>query len=410
MQPSKLRTKQFELLKKAFAADSFINIRSPHIQSSKIEKTVLFQSSLGEAAFLESSAPIESTSATSPTLKKSFFAKIPPVPPKAKSIIIKIIFVLMAIYCLTPWCSSGVALLLGIILGVLLENPYLKFTKNLTPRMLAYSVIGLGAGMNLKVVGEVGLRGVGYTACGIFLTGILGFGLSRLLKISRDSSALITVGTAICGGSAIAAIAPILRAKDHDISISLATVFLLNSVALFLFPPLGHYFHLTQEQFGLWGALAIHDTSSVVGATMLYGARALQIGTTVKLSRALWIIPVSLFVALALRYADKKAAGKNTGDKAEQLSLGKIKKPWFILGFIYMAALVTYFPHLQVGGNYVALVAKQCLVFTLFLIGSGLSKKSIKEVGFRPLLMGITLWIIVGSSTLLAIKMGMIHE
>jgi len=245
--------------------------------------------------------------------------------------------------------------------------------------------------MDLHQVIEAGRSGFIYTAASIFLTLLLGWLLGRSLKVGKRVSYLISTGTAICGGSAIAAIAPITMASEEEIAVSLGTVFLLNSIALFLFPPIGSALHMSQSQFGLWAALAIHDTSSVVGASTKYGLIALAVGTTVKLARALWIVPLSIGTAIANK------------------SKAKIQWPWFILFFCLAAVANTYLPlfhdlypelkHLGVLG----------LTVTLFLIGTGLSKKTLSEVGVRPLLQGIILWIIVGTSTLLLIMYGWIH-
>lgn len=213
----------------------------------------------------------------------------------------------------------------------------------------------------------------------------------------RDAALLITVGTAICGGSAIAAAAPVIRAKHHEVTVSLATIFLLNAVALLVFPALGTRLGLSQDQFGLWSALAIHDTSSVVGATMQYGARALEVGTTVKLARALWIVPLT--VALGAFY-------RPSGDAAEA---GKPKRPWFILGFLAAAALVTFFPSLRPAGAVLGTGAKRLLILTLFLIGSGLTASSLKSVGARPLVMGVVLWLLTASATLTGVLTGLIR-
>ena len=309
----------------------------------------------------------------------------------------KIIFFLILIFCLSPWGSSASALFLGLALSFTVGNPYTLFTKKHTSTLLQYSVIGLGAGMNLKIVAIVGLQGIGYTVAGILFAALIGFILSNILKTEKILSALITIGTAICGGSAIAAVSPIMNAKDRDISISLATVFILNAVALFIFPSIGHALSLTQHQFGLWSALAIHDTSSVVGASMQYGSEALQIATTVKLARALWIIPVSFLVAFTMGRIEKNTSAK------------KMKKPWFILGFILVAALVTWVPSLGPAGQVTSSIAKKFLVVTLFLIGSGLSLNTLKEVGLKPLVLGMSLWIIVASTTLYFIKLNIIH-
>jgi uncharacterized integral membrane protein (TIGR00698 family) len=302
----------------------------------------------------------------------------------------KVLFFLLVLFCLSPYGSSALALLAGIILASTLGNPFQEFTKKHTSTLLQISVVGLGAGMNLKVVGVVGVQGIGYTVTGIAFTAIMGYLLTKLLKTPATLSMLITIGTGICGGSAIAATGPILKADHEEMSISLGVVFILNALALFIFPPIGHTLSLDQHQFGLWSALAIHDTSSVVGAAMQYGKEALELATTVKLARALWIIPVSLLLAFFMK------------------SKSKIKMPWFIFGFILVAALVTWIPEISSIGHSVSDFAKKLLVLTLFFIGMNLNVKSIKQVGLKPLLLGVFLWIIVGSSTLLAIKLNWI--
>lgn len=310
----------------------------------------------------------------------------------------KIVIPLAAVLCLTPYVSSALALILGIFLAVVMGNPYIAKTRKLTSTLLSLSVMGLGAGMDLGVVGRVGLQGIGYTVVGISSTLILGYLLGKLLKTERDTSVLISVGTAICGGSAIAAIAPTIKAKHHEISVALGTVFLLNALALFIFPPIGHALGLTETQFGLWSALAIHDTSSVVGASLQYGAHALEVGTTVKLARALWIVPVTFLFG----YIYAKGAAKTAGD-------AKPKRPWFILGFLIAAAVVTYIPELRPAGHVVNEIAKRALVVTLFLIGTNLTKETLAQVGIKPLIQGVMLWVTIASATLGAIVIGWIH-
>ena len=288
--------------------------------------------------------------------------------------------------------SAG-ALLAGIALAITLGNPSGEKPRRYFHYILTWSVMGLGAGMNLQTVAKVGLHGIGYTSVGITLTLGLGFLLSRWLRIERDIGVLISVGTAICGGSAIAAVAPTLRAKPHAISVALGTVFLLNAVALVLFPPIGHWLHLTQNQFGLWSALAIHDTSSVVGATLQYGPEALQVGTTVKLARALWIVPVTLGSSLVF------AQGKTTDG-------ARTKRPWFILGFVVAAALVTWIPAAQPVGHLIEGIAKRTLVLALFLIGANLTLSTLKAVGLKPFIQGVTLWLLVATTTIGAILAG----
>ena len=310
-----------------------------------------------------------------------------------------VLFCLLALACLHPAVSSALALLMGVFLGLSVGNPFPDATRKMTHRLLTWSIVGLGAGMNLEVVGRVGAHGVLYTAVGIGLTLLLGKLLGRALGCSAGVSTLVSVGTAICGGSAIAAVAPVLHSKHEDVSVSLATVFLLNAAALLLFPWIGHHLALDQNQFGLWSALAIHDTSSVVGATMQYGRQALEVGTTVKLARALWIIPVTLIFSWI---------GSRTSSESDRGEKVKSKKPWFILGFLIAAALVTWVPALQAPGHLVEELARRLLVLTLFLIGASLTRRTLAVVGIRPLLQGLILWIVVGSATLMAIDLNWI--
>ena len=296
-----------------------------------------------------------------------------------------------ALLCCLPFISTGLGLLLGLVLALTLGNPYLEKTLELTPKLLALSVVGLGAGMDLQIVARVGAHGVLYTVAGISITLALGALLTRILGVGRIVGALISVGTAICGGSAIAAVVPVLRARDHEASVALATVFLLNAIALFIFPPIGHALGLDDGQFGLWAALAIHDTSSVVGAAVAWGGAAVPIATTVKLARALWIVPLTL--AVAWWHA------RTSGDIAQ----GKAKRPWFIAGFLLAAALVTYVPGLQQAGHAVSGIAKQALVVTLFFIGANLTRPALAAVGVRPLLLGVLLWILSASLSIGAI-------
>jgi uncharacterized integral membrane protein (TIGR00698 family) len=302
----------------------------------------------------------------------------------------RILIPALGLLCLWPAVSSPLALCMGVAVALLVGNPYIARTKALTPKLLAYSIVGLGFGMNLLVLAKVGMQGLGYTVVGIVSTLFIGWLLGRLYKTDRDISLLITVGTAICGGSAIAAVAAVIRARSQDMTVALGTVFLLNALALVIFPPLGHHFSLSQDQFGLWSALAIHDTSSVVGASMQYGARALEVGTTVKLARALWIVPT----ALTIGYVRSKDA---------HAPAGGFKKPWFILGFVLAAAAMTWLPALQPYGHWLELAGRRVLVLTLFLIGAGLTRATLKAVGLRPFLQGVTLWLIVSAVTLAVI-------
>jgi len=293
--------------------------------------------------------------------------------------------------------SSSAALVCGVVLGTLVGNPLVSRTRSLTSRLLALSVMGLGAGMDLRVVGRVGLHGIGYTVVGITVALSAGLLLGRMLHTERNTSILLSAGTAICGGSAIAALAPVLRAEQHQVSVALGVVFLLNAVALLVFPPIGHVLDLSQVQFGLWSALAIHDTSSVVGATLQYGRQALEVGTTVKLTRALWIVPLTFAVGAAVAHGARQRSGQTP------------KRPWFILGFLAAAALATYVPALHTAAGAVSEVARRTLVATLFLIGANLTRDTLRSVGFRPLVQGVALWAIVGTGTLGAVLAGLIR-
>jgi uncharacterized integral membrane protein (TIGR00698 family) len=294
----------------------------------------------------------------------------------------KSIFFLALILAATGLISPPLALLGGLVYGFAALHPFQVESKRLAKFLLQASVVALGFGMNLNQVLQAGRSGFLYTAVSIISVMLLGLGFGYLLHVGKKSAFLISAGTAICGGSAIAAVGPIAEASEEEMAVSLGTVFILNSVALFLFPVVGYAFHMTQAQFGLWSALAIHDTSSVVGATAKYGATALAIGTTIKLARALWIVPLSLVTAMTLK------------------SKARIQWPWFILFFCLAALLNTLLPAFNPAFGVLNHVGKIGLTVTLFLIGTGLNKETLKRVGTRPLLQGLTLWIIVGASTL----------
>ena len=290
--------------------------------------------------------------------------------------------------------SPAVALLVGIAWALVFGNPWSGTTRTLARHSLAASVVGLGAGMNLAVVAQVGLHGVGYTLVSIGVALTLGTVLGRRLGVSSNVSLLVTVGTAICGGSAIAAVAPVVQAKEEDVSMALVTIFLLNGVALFVFPVVGHALSMQEDAFGLWCALAIHDTSSVVGAAAQYGARALEVATAAKLARALWIEPVTFAISLS------------RAKKGEQSSAPH--RPWFIAGFIAVAALVTFVPALKEAGHVVASGSHRLLSLTLFLIGLGMSRNALRSLGVRPLVQAFALWLALATLTLLAIVSGII--
>jgi uncharacterized integral membrane protein (TIGR00698 family) len=287
--------------------------------------------------------------------------------------------------------SPPLALAAGLAYGLFVEHGYHLDARRLSKFLLQASVVCLGFGMNLAQVVRVGRSGFVYTALGIAFAMTLGVLLGKLLTVQKTQSFLITAGTAICGGSAIAALAPVTDASEEQMAVSMGTVFVLNSVALFLFPPIGSLLHLSQTQFGLWAALAIHDTSSVVGAAAKYGAIALSIGTTVKLARALWIVPVALGVA-AVRKSSKR-----------------VHLPWFILFFVLAAVMNSYVPALHFAYPQLARLGKLGLAVTLFLIGTGISPEALKRVGTRPMIQGILLWMVVGSLSLVSIMKGWIH-
>lgn len=287
--------------------------------------------------------------------------------------------------------SPPFALLGGLIYGLALSHPFHIESKNLAKFLLQASVVGLGFGMNLHEVVQTGRSGLLYTALSITFAMLIGLALGYLIRVGKKPAFLISAGTAICGGSAIAAVGPIAGASEEEMAVSLGAVFILNSIALFLFPVIGLALHMSQPQFGLWSALAIHDTSSVVGATAKYGATALAVGTTVKLTRALWIVPLSIATAVWLK------------------SKAKIQWPWFILLFCLAALLNTLLPSLNSGFAQLSRLGRIGLTVTLFLIGTGLNKETLQRVGIRPLLQGLTLWIVVGVSTLGLILVNWIH-
>ena len=302
----------------------------------------------------------------------------------------KAIFFLLLVLSFTGFISPPISLTLGIILGLSFTHPFAAATRTAARILLQVCVIALGFGMNLHEVLKAGRSGFVYTAMGISFAILMGLALGKILRVRGNSSFLITSGTAICGGSAIAAIGPILHADDEEMAVSLGTVFILNSVALLLFPPIGGVLHLSQSQFGLWAALAIHDTSSVVGAAAKYGQGALIVGTTVKLARALWIVPLAL------------------GTAAIKHNKSKLKLPWFIVFFCLAAILNTYFPVVNYFSHALFSLGRLGLTATLFLIGTGISRATLKEVGWRPMLQGIILWLAVGITSLYFIRVGMI--
>lgn len=298
----------------------------------------------------------------------------------------KAIFIAITVCCLLPFVSAPIALVLGFLTVQFIGNPYEETTKKLIHFFLQAAVVGLGFGMNAHSALQAGKEGFVFSFVSIISVLTLGFLLTKIFKIEKTTGYLIAAGTAICGGSAIAAISPIVKAKPNQISIALAVIFTLNSIALLAFPPIGSLLHLSQHDFGLWCAIAIHDASSVVGAASRYGAAALEVATTVKLARALWIIPLSLFSVMVFKNKESK-----------------IKIPWFIGMFIIAMMLNTYFPMVQKVSPFIVGVSKIGLTLTLFLIGAGLSFKVLKNVGLKPLLLAVLLWLFISVGALLLI-------
>ncbi len=304
---------------------------------------------------------------------------------------VKNLFFLGIILAASGVLSPPFALAAGLAYGLLTAHEYHMEARRLSKFLLQASVVCLGFGMNLGEVIRVGRSGFLYTAIGITFAMLIGLGLALMLRVGKVQGFLISAGTAICGGSAIAALAPVTAASDEAMAVSMGTVFVLNSVALFIFPAIGHALHLSQPQFGLWSALAIHDTSSVVGAAARYGSVALAIATTVKLARALWIVPLSLGTALVRR------------------SRAKIHLPWFILFFCLAAVANSIVQWLHPEYVQLARLGRLGLGVTLFLIGTSITRDSLRKVGARPLLQGVLLWVVVGTASLLLILKGWIH-
>lgn len=298
----------------------------------------------------------------------------------------KLIFVGGAVMCFTPFVSPAMALFMGIAIAQCTGHPYLHLNHKATQWLLQASVVGLGFGMNVHSALHAGKAGFLFTVASIFSTLTLGYLLGKGLRIEKKSSYLISAGTAICGGSAIAAIAPVIKAEEKQISLSLSCIFILNAVALVVFPVIGRSFHLSQTQFGVWCAVAIHDTSSVVGAAGKYGPQALEIATTVKLARALWIIPVAFLSTFIFKHKTRK-----------------ISIPYFIGWFVVAMVVNTYVPAIGFMSGYVVALAKAGLTFTLFLIGAGLTRSILTSVGFKPLLQGVLLWLGISGCTLYAV-------
>jgi len=297
------------------------------------------------------------------------------------------LFFIISFLCFTEWMSPSSALLVGIIFALTLGSTFEeKSVSTAAGWLLKISVVGLGFGMNFFNAIEVGKYGLVITSISITTSLVLGYYLGKKLKVDNKTTTLISSGTAICGGSAIAAIAPIIDANGRQITVALGIIFILNSIALFIFPWIGELLQLSQTQFGYWSAIAIHDTSSVVGAATIYGNQALEIATSVKLQRALWILPLSLLASFIYQ------SGK-----------GKVTIPYFIFLFIVATLLNTFVPFISSQSVWIVSLAKKCLILTLFLIGTSLSSDMIRNIGIRPMVKGVLLWIIIAIGSLFII-------
>lgn len=296
------------------------------------------------------------------------------------------LYLLLPLLCMCYFVTAPMALFCGILLAFLkIERPF-EFKKYSSP-LLQYSVVLMGFGMNLQQVIEVSSKGIVLTACSVLLVFLFGMLLGRLLKVDRNTAMLISSGTAICGGSAIAAVSPIIKAKDNQISFALTVVFVLNALALFIFPPIGRALNMSEVDFGYWSAIAIHDTSSVVGAGAAYGPDALQTAVTVKLARTLWIIPLSFLVLFINR--------KHDANK------GKIKIPWFILYFVVAILIAFLLPQFSELYTNLAFLGRRGMVVALFMIGCGFSFEDLKKAGWRSFVLGVLLWIVIAVSSFL---------
>lgn len=291
------------------------------------------------------------------------------------------------VFGVSDFITPALALFAGLVFALIFPMPFPKFNKKGSKYLLQASVVGLGFGMNVVTALKSGYEGMMFTIVSVIGVMVFGILIGIWMHLNRKTAYLISSGTAICGGSAIAAVGPVLKADDHEMAVSLGVIFILNAIALFIFPPIGHYFGMTQAQFGTWAAIAIHDTSSVVGAGDAYGTEACQIATLIKCTRALWIIPLAFATMFIFR--DKKGS--------------KVSIPWFI--FLFVAAMVvnTYCGIPSAVSDTIVYISKKALVVTLFFIGAGLSVGMVKKVGIRPLLLAILLWIIIGVSSFMVV-------
>ena len=311
-------------------------------------------------------------------------SKLFPLPSTLLQKTIFLAFVILILF--TSLLNSAVALLAGLVVGLLLGNPFIEHTGKISKYLLQAAVVGLGFGIDLYQVAETGLTGIAYTLVSLAATMLIGLLLGKLFYTPPRLTHLVSSGTAICGGSAIAAVAPAIKANDQEISVALGIVFVLNAVALFVFPPIGSLLGLSQEQFGIWAAIAIHDTSSVVGAATRYGDEALQIATTLKLTRALWIVPLVLVSSLLFKDGKKK------------LSI-----PIFIVLFLLASVLSTFIPAVEIFSPTVVMLAKKGLLLSLFLIGANISLSALKAISPKPFWQGVLLWLFISVVSLAVI-------
>ncbi len=311
-------------------------------------------------------------------------------------VLLAVMLIPFKVICGVEYISAPIALFAGLVFAFIFGIPHPKFNKKFSKFALQASVVGLGFGMNLEKSLQSGAEGMLFTIVSVIGVMVIGVLLGRYMRIDSKTSYLVSSGTAICGGSAIAAVGGVLKANENEMAVSLGVIFILNAIALFIFPPLGHWFGLTQEQFGTWAAIAIHDTSSVVGAGAAYGNEACELATLIKCTRALWIIPLAFFTMWYNRN-DKQGEGK-----------AKVSIPWFIFLFVLAMIINTYTPASIIGFmrpvyDGLVIAAKQCLVAVLFAIGASLSLKVIKQVGVKPLIQALTLWMVIGAGSLFVI-------
>ncbi|MEP1094732.1 MAG: putative sulfate exporter family transporter [Cyclobacteriaceae bacterium] len=304
-----------------------------------------------------------------------------------KLISFRTLIIVGSVSCLLPFVNASVALVLGIGLALLFKGKQRESFQDQSSLLLKVSIVLMGFGMNLSTAISTSAEGIGLTFFSVILTLLLGIGLGKIMKVDKKTTVLISVGTAICGGSAIAAMSPVIRAKGEQISFSLIVIFLFNAIALLIFPLIGEFLELSQQMFGKWAAIAIHDTSSVVGAGSAYGAEALEVAATVKLTRALWIVPVTIAFSLFQREVKTKP-----------------KFPWFILFFVLAMTGVALFPYGSTVFDGLSWIGKRGMVIALFLIGSTFDGTQIRRVGLRTFLLGILLWLIIALSSLITIQ------